>query len=92
MKRINGLMLLPIMLGIIMLAACSGSSKAGNVTVGSSCEGIDSMSAAVFCEGKKVLFCSSLTKYKYIVQTECPRDQVCKLSSDGKATSCVDPK
>ena len=79
-------------------AKSSGQAK---IKVGSSCEGLDPMKASMHCEGSKVLFCSSVTKYKYIVQMECPDGEVCEMADPvhcpegqecGKSANCVASK
>ena len=82
---------LSVVLSLLFIAVlgCSGGGESGGkATVGSSCEGIGSMGAKFACDGSKVLFCSSLTKYKYQVQTECNEKQVCKVLEGGKSSKC----
>lgn len=60
----------------------------GEISEGSSCEGLDPMSAKMICKGRQTLFCSSFTKYKYIIQHTCPEGQVCKKTESGNGAYC----
>lgn len=55
---------------------------------GSSCAGIGPMEGKVACDGKKVIACSSYTKYKYILTQTCSAKQKCIAAADGKSASC----
>ena len=92
MKQVIFLSLvLALAVGIVASISCTGGGGGKKAAVGSSCEGIGSMEARMACDGANSLFCSSLTDYKFKVQNTCPEGQICKLSADGKSTSCVAP-
>ncbi len=89
-KSIVSIFSVLLFMSVAFVSCKIGSS--GNVTVGSSCDGIGSSEARFACEGSKALFCSSFTGYKYKLQTQCPEGQVCELMAGGKGSKCVPKK
>lgn len=55
---------------------------------GSPCKNLGPMEGRVACDGKKVIACSSYTKYKYIVTQTCTAAQKCVAAPDGQSASC----
>jgi hypothetical protein len=79
----------------LTLGACKGSdapkgklSAADKPVEGDSCEGLDESDGVMACDGAKMLFCSSFSKYKWSVQETCAEGQSCSLAADGKGASC----
>jgi len=85
MKRI--LSFSALFLVVSFSLACGSSGTSEPVKVGSSCKGMDA-AAAYACDGKKVLFCSSMTDFKYQKQSECKKKQTCELNADKTVATC----
>ncbi|HOS40774.1 MAG TPA: hypothetical protein PLG31_13640 [Spirochaetota bacterium] len=80
-----------VVLGLLLaVVLVSGISPMGIAApkAGGSCTGIGPMDGRVACDGKKVIACSSYTKYKYIVTQTCSATQKCVAAADGKSASC----
>ncbi len=85
-------------LGILLLtsiACTSGEAKkenssgeAGTVKVGDTCKELDAMSSKMVCVDNKLLFCSSYSQYKYIIQHNCSAKHVCFVDPSGKSGGC----
>lgn len=56
---------------------------------GDSCEGlVSSADALMVCNGQKLMFCSSYSKYKWQMTQECPEGKTCTVSEDMNQGSC----
>jgi hypothetical protein len=70
------------------LACGGGSTGASDAKVGASCDGIDASSSVFACSENNVIFCSSYTKYKYTLQSECGEGKTCSVAENGNSASC----
>lgn len=66
---------------------CGSNTPPKEAKIGDSCEGMEAV-AAYACDGKKVIFCSSFTKFKFKEQMQCDKDQTCKVGEDGTSATC----
>ncbi len=68
--------------------AKQGAAVAANVKIGDSCEGISATDGKAACDGNKIIFCSSYSKYKWKLQQECAAGTTCTAAADGKSAGC----
>ncbi|MGH1348631.1 MAG: hypothetical protein ACRBN8_44215 [Nannocystales bacterium] len=61
------------------------------VAPGDSCRGIDPNDGLMTCDDalENVLFCSSVTKYRWVVLLECDADETCWHNDDESVYTCM---
>lgn len=61
-------------------------APAGDPKEGDSCDGISATDGLIACDGNKIIFCSSYSKYKWTKQSDCAEGTKCV--AEGKGASC----
>ena len=92
MKKFKCLMVVTFSLLLVLTIGCgkkpAGKTDPKNPKVGDSCKGIGAMESRMACDGQKIIFCSSYSKYVYKMTQTCAADKKCTVAPDGKSASC----